>query len=189
MNNSEGLAGHVSPVFLLTGERGEGKTTTLVRVVEILRDESITISGIITHGTVKNGFRNSFTVVNVKTNVGVQLCSRETGTDGERCGAFLFSNEGLRHGFQALSLESAEGAELIVIDEVGHLELRGEGWATCIDRLMAEANGIPMVWVVRRNSIDQVIARWRLLNPAILDIKEHNANEIANEMIKLIKME
>lgn len=179
--------GYVPPVFLLTGERGEGKTTTLGRVIERLRDEGMVISGIITHGTVKNGIRDSFTVVNVRTNVGVPLCSRETGTGGERCGAFLFSTKGLMHGFQALSLESAEGADLVVIDEVGHLELRGEGWTTCIDTLTAETDRIPMVWVVRKNSLDQVITHWRLLNPVILDINEHSVDEIANKMINSIK--
>ena len=187
MNNSGGGTGYVPPVFLLTGERGEGKTTTLGRVIERLRDEGMVISGIITHGTVKNGIRDSFTVVNVRTNIGVQLCSRETGTGGERCGAFLFNAKGLMHGFQALSLESAEGADLVVIDEVGHLELRGEGWTTCIDTLTAETDRIPMVWVVRKNSLEQVITHWRLLNPVILDINEYSVDEIVNKMINSIK--
>ncbi|NLO77235.1 MAG: DUF2478 domain-containing protein [Methanomicrobiales archaeon] len=187
MNNSGGFAGCVPPVFLITGERGEGKTTTLGRVIERLKDERVAISGIITLGTVKDGLRNSFTVVNVATNVGVQLCSRETGTNGKRCGEFLFNTEGLEHGFQALSLESAKGAELIVIDEVGHLELRGEGWSACIDRLTTEIDKIPMVWVVRKYSLSQVIARWRLLNPVILDINEYSADEIANMIIKKIE--
>ena len=189
MNNSGRFAGYAPPVFLITGERGEGKTTTLGRVIKILRGKRVAISGIITLGTVKNGFRNSFTVVNVKTNVGVQLCSRDTGTDGDRCGDFLFSTEGLDHGFQALSLESAKGAELIVIDEVGHLELRGEGWSACIDRLATETDKIPMIWVVRKYSLSQVITRWRPLNPIILDINEYSADEIANLIMRSNKNE
>ena len=49
--------------------------------------------------------------------------------------------------------------DLIVIDEVGRLEMQGMGWNSLL-RELAAIETIPQVWIVRDELVDAVMERW-----------------------------
>jgi nucleoside-triphosphatase THEP1 len=48
------------------------------------------------------------------------------------------------------------------VDEVGPLELRGDGWSPVLERILADVFGV-MVWVVRPELVEEVRTRYPLL--------------------------
>lgn len=60
------------------------------------------------------------------------------------------------------------------MDEVGPLEIRGEGWAPCLPPLLA-LDGPVHLWVVRHTCLEKVRHAWKLENVAIVDVKEPGA--------------
>jgi nucleoside-triphosphatase THEP1 len=70
---------------------------------------------------------------------------------------------------------------VLIIDEIGPLELEVGGWATMLNQLV----GIPqykMIWVVRRGALADVINKWNLKDPLILDISNIRISQ-AKEII------
>jgi nucleoside-triphosphatase THEP1 len=72
-----------------------------------------------------------------------------------------------------------------VIDEVGNLELKGEGWCSAIENI-TKNDKIPQLWVVRKNLLPMVTKRWNTGDIYIFDIKESSTLEVKNKIIEII---
>ena len=80
------------------------------------------------------------------------VCNKnETGTRH-----FTFLSEGLKVGLKALSKNSITNADLIVVDEFGHLELSGRIWRKSVDSILSYSNNTILL-VVRQELIEAVI--------------------------------
>lgn len=86
--------------------------------------------------------------------------AKEPALEGEavvEVGRFRFRAAALAWAGQRIAAAVAAGADLVVIDEVGPLELRGEGLA---DALGALPPGLARVLLVRSGLEDVVAARF-----------------------------
>ena len=59
---------------------------------------------------------------------------------------------------EILSFENSK-PELIVIDEIGPLEVKSGGWAPAIQKIAEEAKA-PMLWVVRDSLVNKISRKW-----------------------------
>jgi len=148
------------PVVLLTGRQGSGKTTAAAAVVERARREGLHVAGVLAPGTVRDGRRWSFDVVDLRTGRRAPLGTRDHPAGWIDLGGFRVSPEGLELGRRALSEPAVRGADLVVVDEVGPWELGGEGWGPALDRLVAGT--LPLLLVARESLADAVVDRWGL---------------------------
>ena len=142
---------------ILTGGRGEGKTTLCLALAEEARRAGWSVGGIVSRGDWSDGRREGYRVLDLLSGEECPLASRsEVGTI--RAGSFCFAPEGIAFGQRALESALAAGVDLVIVDEVGPLELQGDGWAMTLQRLDRDAPGA-MVWVVRPELVEEV--RWR----------------------------
>jgi nucleoside-triphosphatase THEP1 len=94
--------------------------------------------------------------------------TRVPGRAMERSTPFVFSAPGMAEGNAALSPDSCRGAWMVLVDEVGPLELGGKGWAPLLAPLLEL--GVPVqVWVVREDAVDQVKAAWPVDGTRVVD--------------------
>jgi len=84
------------------------------------------------------------------------VLARKKGIGLEKAGPFTFSDEGLARGRQAL--RNAVSAEIVLVDEIGPLELRGGGWAGEIEELLRESKAL--VILVVREELQKQVMRW-----------------------------
>ena len=68
-------------------------------------------------------------------------------------------------------------SSLVVVDEVGPLEIKDSGWGQCLSELIDKRQ--TMIWTVRPSLVDQVHEKWNL------EFIEHNVDEI--ELPNLLK--
>jgi len=92
---------------------------------------------------------NDIIVEDIKTGDRETLASSSTVYEGPRTPRYSFSPKGIDFGNRAI--ERGAGAELLVIDEIGQLELRQEGLTRALDLVRAER---PCVLVIRRELLD-----------------------------------
>lgn len=149
---------------ILTGERGEGKTTLCLALAEEARRAGWTVGGIVTPGRWDNGQREGYRIRDLLTGEERPLASR-SGGGTMRVGSFSFASEGIAFGRQALEAALAAKVQLLIVDEVGLLELRGDGWAPVLEHLHAGAPGA-MIWVVRPELVEAVRKRYPLFASA-----------------------
>jgi nucleoside-triphosphatase THEP1 len=152
-------------VLILTGERGAGKTTAALAIAERMRSESILIGGIASPVVWQGQERLGYDVVDLRTSERMPLCRRGSAP-GVRAGPFLFSDEAVAFGQGALDPSRLEGCALVVIDEIGPLELEGNVWARSLEALLGSGS-FPLLLIVRSSVVEDAVGRWSFTPEAI----------------------
>lgn len=168
-------------VFVISGEIGGGKSTYAKKVVELLKEKGINISGFLSPGVQVEGKRIGFDICDVKSGNGLALC-RNTGNESWlRIGNYFFTPNGLDFGNELLKKENVSDSQIIIVDELGILEVNNSGWAKPVGSLCRETS-IPQIWIVRKKLVERVIKKWNVGDVFVFDIKE-DPEQVAAECI------
>jgi nucleoside-triphosphatase THEP1 len=160
-------------VIILTGGVGQGKTTLLEKVIENLEKQKIEVGGIYSPRIVKNKLTIGYDIVDIRSKK-QELFLRISDDEGlEKIGRYRIFPEGLRFSTCALFTEKNRNAKVIIIDEVGLLELQNRGWADNIYQLLNGSD--PHVLLsVRESLTDQVIHKWNIRESSVYNISDYN---------------
>ncbi len=170
-------------VVIITGEKHQGKTTFVSRLTKILESHGKRAGGFIAPGKFEDNRRASFNIVDLDSNTSKPLCSIHFES-GEKAGPFRFDAGGQEMGHALLSPGKIAQKDFVVVDEIGPLELNGDGWAKSIDTLMLQPPGITLIFVVRKSLLEKVIAKWNLVQVKIVDIHSQGVEEVAQSLLK-----
>ncbi len=112
-----------------------------------------------------------YNIVNIETGDREDFL-RQAGDDPEeRIGRFSISRKGLEEGNRILSSMAGIDNYLVIIDEVGLLEINGKGWSGSIGKLL-ENSSANILMTVRDIYVDEVIKKWDLKEAVVFDIAE-----------------
>jgi nucleoside-triphosphatase THEP1 len=167
-------------VFIISGEKHQGKTTWVRRLIDILNQNKNLVGGFVAPGKFEKNQRSEFGILDLKSGKSKVLSSINF-TEGESIGPFRFSEEGQNFGKEILKPENLRDCRFVVIDEIGPLEMKNEGWAPSIDVLMAFPE-ITHIWVVRKNLVNEVIKKWQLFDVNIFDIAADKVEDVFSKI-------
>ena len=146
-------------IFVITGGVHEGKTTFLTELLERLSEEKLKIAGFLCPGFFKDGARSGFNLLNTADGNQLPLATIEEKQGWFKFHRFNFNPEAFQVGEtwirEALSLQP----DLLVIDEVGPMELQGKGWWDTL-KIIEKRCDIAQIWVVREQLIQDVKDLW-----------------------------
>ncbi len=71
---------------------------------------------------------------------------------------------------------------LLVVDEIGPMELDGRGWGPCLDELSQDHEGLQL-WVTRNRILERVKQRWNIPEERVLPME----NRLLEEHLKQLK--
>ncbi len=184
-----GDGGPSRPTVVLTGPTGSGKTTLALAVVNRLRAGGVRVAGILAPGLLDGGRRTGFDLVNLATGEQVPLAREHPPTVGPhaRWSRFGFSAAGLELGRRALGADT-DGADVVVVDEVGPFELSGGGWASALDALTEHGVG-GVVLVVRDSVVDAVRARWGSADTVVYEVTAVDPDEVAEHLMRSVAVQ
>ncbi len=169
-------------IFLVTGKVQSGKSTFINSFIQLCKQQNLNIAGFIAEGTFKNSKRESFILHDIETEEKTILGGRSEKEGWSRYRDFYFNPEAFRAGEEILSGGLERGADLLVLDELGPMELAGEGWSGIIEKL-AKNYDIPQLWVVRDRILREVRDRWNVPQQNVV----HAANADAEQLLQRIK--
>jgi nucleoside-triphosphatase THEP1 len=159
-------------ICLVTGDREEGKTAFLVKMVDDLIAEGQKVTGFLAIGIHDaEGIRYGFNIRNIETGEEAEFCVSHGDNDWERIGRFSINPAGLAKGYEWMAPERIRHSDILVIDELGPLEMTGRGWSDLIGRILHE-DPKPMIWTVRRNLAPKIAVKWNVGEVRIIDISE-----------------
>ena len=166
-------------VFIVTGDTGSGKTTFVMRLMELLRDHSLSIAGFTALSVPHDGPSGSFNMLDLVSGKILPLASRRFYEGWEQVGRFYFNPEGIRTGKRILEDALKTEHDLFVVDEIGPFELEGKIWAENLTRIL-ERRAWPVLLVVREPLVAAVVQKWNLQDAVLIDIRQLNPDQAAN---------
>jgi len=116
-------------VIIVTGPIGIGKTTVCEKVIDIARKQGHSCGGIITYKNQKN----DIIIKDIQTGETKTLASISNVYQGPRTTKYSFSPDGIDFGIQAINRGTT--SDILLVDELGQLELRGQGFAHIIEQI------------------------------------------------------
>ncbi|HEY55435.1 MAG TPA: hypothetical protein G4N91_04080 [Dehalococcoidia bacterium] len=138
--------------IIVTGRVGVGKTTLCEKVVELARSRGYSCGGILTPKAPDEGI----IIVDVQTGERKPLASINEIYQGPRTDRYFFNPEAIEFGNKAI--DGAVSSDILLVDEVGHLELRGEGFAKALEIVRA-GKVKNSILVIRRKLLPAFLAR------------------------------
>jgi nucleoside-triphosphatase THEP1 len=170
-------------IFVICGEVHKGKTTIAKKVVADLQENDLTVSGLISESEVNESGQKTYFTEDIISGAREMLCSENQLPGGFKSGRFNFSEKGVNHGHQILERTLNEPTNLVVIDEIGPLEINNKGWAPAIEQLLIQ-NNTPQLWIVREELLNIVLRKWNIGDVYIFNIETTTAQQIAKCITK-----
>jgi len=134
---------------VLTGPVHVGKTTFLLRLLQDLSARGLKMNGLLSLARFQESRRIGYDMFDLRTGRKYPLLRIHPEGDWPRIGPFGMDPAGLAKAHSALS--RTQGSHVTVIDEIGPLELRGEGFWPAFRSLRQQQR--PLLVVVRSRLI------------------------------------
>jgi len=172
----------------ITGLPGAGKTQALVKVIEMLENEGQIVGGMITEPIVKKNRRVGFSVINWMTKKKGTLAHINKKDSKVNVGKYGVDIETLEEvGVQAID-EANDDAEVIIIDEVGKMEVESDRFVHAVKRAL-DSNK-PLILTLHKKSRNPLLQDIRRRDDIrILEVTPINRNLLPYKIIKLLKGE
>jgi len=168
-------------LILWTGPKHCGKTTSATRLAQVARAEGFNVAGLLAPSLYHNSKLLGFDVLDFQNQTRAPLARRKISQS--KAGPFTFIADGLKFGNAVLSAEATKSADLIIVDEFGPLELKGQGWRRNVDSLLISSNAVVLL-VVRQELADPVRQVYETAPCRELTAIEKNSIDDAINMLK-----
>lgn len=168
----------MKPVFIISGDKGSGKSTFLATVLSLLQ-----MNGFVVHGFVALHHLESDTyrIKNVTTHEEFPVMQRVAGFE-KRPDHFSFFPEGVEKGLIWMEEMLEQSPDIAVIDEIGGYELQGKLWSNGFTELVDSE--IPLIFTVKTKHLHQVIEKWHNDTAFIFEPADFGDPEKVFEKIK-----
>ncbi|MCL4346422.1 MAG: NTPase [Candidatus Thermoplasmatota archaeon] len=169
----------------LTGLPGSGKTSTLLKLVEMLEAEGNTVGGMVTEPIIEDGRRRGLRVYNKMTGESGVLAhvTIESRYSYEKFGVDLTVLETI--GVKALT-DAEERADIIIIDEVGKLEVESELFVEEVKNVLDLDKAV--ILTLHKKSRNPLLQDIRKRDDVrILEVTPINRNLLPYKVMKLMK--
>jgi nucleoside-triphosphatase THEP1 len=139
-------------VIVITGAIGIGKTTVCEKVIKIVQSSGYSCGGVLTY----KAEHGSLIALDIQTGEGAILASADNTFGGPRTPRYSFNPEAMKFGIRAIN--KALDSDVLIIDELGHLELDGEGFAKSLE-LVKTGKVRNAILVIRKRLLPDFLAR------------------------------
>ena len=139
--------------LLLTGDRGAGKSIVAERLAEIAVARGFSVSGTINLKRTADPDDPRIDAIDLRTRE--KFAFADESDDAVAVGRFRIRRDAIARSLAALA--AWEGSDLHVFDEVGRLELRGEGLAEALG-LLADPR-VRRLLVIVRSELAEPVAK------------------------------
>jgi len=169
-------------IFLVTGQIQEGKSSYVDDLVKEGKTK-FKVAGFIAPGTFKNNKRHSFSLMDLSKGESFLLGSRDKKDNWIRHKEFYFDPKSFLRGNSIIQDALKSEADLVILDELGPMELAGKGWANAI-KMLEQNYDTAQVWVVRERILSEVKDRWHIPDENIYPIGSTTFIELLDHIKK-----
>ena len=170
-------------IWLVTGPPGVGKSTAVSKAVLKLKSAGVIVGGCTTSERKSGGTRVGFEVKDLTSGRTGELAS-VTSRFGPRVGKYRVNLADLARVGAAGLEEASSRSEVIVIDEVGPMELVSPDFRRAVERCVG--SGRPILAVVHERLDDDLLNELRARATATFAVTIENRGEVARELAEAL---
>lgn len=164
--------------IFLTGRPGVGKSTVLMKIAEELRKRGKKVGGFVTPEIVENGKRVGFYVKDLLTNE-MEVFASVDFKVGKKLGRYVVDTDVFeRIALKALD-RAIEESDVILVDEIGKMEMFSEGFKKKIGALMLLDKKV--VAVLHRKLVKEFSDFGE-----VIEVKRENRGKVVREVLRKI---
>jgi nucleoside-triphosphatase THEP1 len=157
------------PLFIVTGRSGRGKTPALQSIVVRLHEVGVPVRGFLQLPLWREGRKDGFSLRDLSSGEEAPLARRAADDRGQHGTPFLFDAAGFKLARQAT--RSLPAGTVLVVDEVGAVELRGAGHWPALRRALAHRGLAAVLLSMRRPVVPAFLALLRASSPVVVDVE------------------
>ena len=165
-------------VIIVTGATGIGKTTVCRKLIEIVRNRGYTCGGILTYKAADK----SIIIEDIQSGERETLASINNAYHGPRTAKYFFNPKGIDFGIQAI--DKGISAAILVVDEIGHLELRAEGFIKVLELIKA-GKVTNCILVIRRELLSAFLSQLPT-TPFVFKATVNSRNQLPREIVSVL---
>ncbi len=177
---------NLTPSIIITGKRAAGKTSFVKKIVETLKNNDIRVGGIYSQKVYEGNQRVGYDVVDIITNDLKPFLRINDGKTENKVGMFGIIEEGYRFGLKSLDSCNHQETEIVVVDEIGELELTDNGWMSAVKSFHA-AQTSQLLLVINHEHLEALIDKLGLINPHLIKIPTDDKPEVLERVVDLVK--
>jgi len=166
-------------LYALTGRPGCGKTTAILKIVDILRKKGIKVEGVYTQEIRERGRRIGFSIIRISGGKGT--LAHVGLSQGPRHGKYVVNLADLESIGVSAILDGLRGAEVVVVDEVGPMELYSKRFREAVEALLA-SNKHAILTVHYRSRDPLVIKVKKVAGKNLITLTPDNRNSIPSRV-------
>lgn len=168
-------------IILITGQPGVGKTSVLLKLTNELKKKAYKVEGMLSCEARESGVRVGFEIVDVSTGRRGWLAHVNQPV-GPQVGKYRVNLNDLDKIGAVSIIEAVKHADIIVVDEIGPMELFSSAFKDAIVRAME--SGKPVVGTIHQKARDPIIATIKSDKRAeILEVTYENRDRLHNLII------
>jgi nucleoside-triphosphatase THEP1 len=162
-------------ILVLTGPVHGGKTTLLERSLARWAARGLAPSGFLSIAVTGASGATGYDLLELKTGRRHPYIRREGEPDAERIGPFFFVSSTLDRARSVI--READPRELLIVDEVGPLELLGGGLWPALQKSLSRS-GMRCLLVVREEILEDFVAAIAPGVPLIFDVRDPHVQKL-----------
>jgi nucleoside-triphosphatase THEP1 len=145
-------------ITIVCGVRDSGKTRTAGEMAAKLRGQGLGVGGVLSIAELRDGAKVGYAFLDCATGASMPYARRRPEPPGPGRLAFELLAEGLAFGAAAVRAGIADGADALFVDEIGPLEMSGQGlWEPLREARAAHAGRL--VVTVRPSLLEELVTR------------------------------
>jgi nucleoside-triphosphatase len=176
-------------IWLITGEPGIGKTSVLMKTVDLIKAHGYRVGGVFSRELKEKGNRIGFEMIDVATGLKKILASSNLNV-GPKIGRYRINLKNLAElGAEGL-VAAVEVADIIICDEIGPMELFSPEFRRAVKATVA--SGKPVIGIIHKRLKDPIIEEVKSSpNVEIIEVTRENRDilpgRLAEKVLKTVE--
>ena len=171
-------------VVVVAGRPGSGKTPTMAAAADELVRRGVSVAGFLQPAIVEDGRKVGFRLRDVVSGDSAELARRVAQGSGMHGTSFVFNEAGFELGRRALA--GATAGVILVVDEIGPVELRGGGHWPGLRRALATPGLGGALVAVRRALVPSLLDALDATDAVIVDLESDSVDDAAAVLVEAI---
>jgi len=174
---------------IVTGKKEEGKSTFIKQIMDVFHAADISLCGLYSPGIYEKNLKIGINVIDIATGDCLQLANYDPGWDSEMpLREWRFNDEAIEWGDKVLLRSLKHNYDVLIVDEVGYLELeKQQGWKS-VYSILREGNFLKTYLVVRENLLGLAQETWQYAQIISISNVKNIENWMSNEVDEIMAL-